>query len=151
MGLKEWALGWTKAFGMDSAAKEAEPTQYALQTVEVPGDFEFLAKGTSYRQDALQRLGLGAHKFVLTPERGNKHDDLAVMVQGVQGSDALHVGYLPMGSEIQASVHELGLAMLAKGSILAIDGEVQDGDSGFIVLMSMPGTDKLSEMLQQYS
>jgi hypothetical protein len=151
MGLKDWALGWTKAFGMDSVAKAAEPTQYSLQTVGVSGDFEFLAKGTSFRQDAIRRLGQGAHKFVLTPERGNKHDDLAVMVQGIKDSETLHVGYLPRGSEIQAAAHKLGLAMMAKGAILAIDGEVQEGDSGFTVLMSMPGADKLFEMLQEYS
>ena len=151
MGLKEWVLGWTKDFGVEQTGLSKQPTEYSLQTVEVAGDFEFLAKGTSYRQDALKQLGLGAHKFVLTPERGNVHDDLAVMVQGIKGNDALHVGYLPMGSDIQAAVHVIGLAMMAKGSILAIDGEIQQGDSGLIVLISMPGTEKLSELLQEYS
>lgn len=151
MGLKEWALGWTKAFGMDSSGVSNEPTQYSLQPVVVPGDYEFLAKGTSFRQDAIKQLGLGSHQFVLTPERGNVHDDLAVMVQGIKGSDALHVGYLPMGSETQEAAHELGLAMMAKGAILAIHGEVQQGDSGLIVLMSMPGVDKFAEMLSEYS
>lgn len=150
MGLKEWVLGWTKDFGVDQTGLSAEPTQYSLQTVEVPGDFEFLAKGTSFRQDAVKALGIGAHKFVLTPERGNKHDDLAVMVQGIKGSDTLHVGYLPMGSETQALAHELGLAMIAKGAILTIDGEVQEGDSGLIVMMAMPGIDKFTELLGEY-
>jgi hypothetical protein len=151
MGLKEWVLGWTKDFGVEQTGLSKQPTEYSLQTVEVAGDFEFLAKGTSYRQDALQQLGLGAHKFVLTPERGNVHDDLAVMVQGIKGNDALHVGYLPMGTDTQAAAHELGLVMMDKGAILTIDGEVQQGDSGLIVLMSMPGADKFAELLSEYS
>lgn len=151
MGLKEWALGWTKAFGMDTPGASAEPTQYSLQTVEVPGDFEFLAKGTSFRQDAIQALGMGAHKFVLTPEPGNKHDDLAVMVQGDRGSETLHVGYLPMGSETQAAAHELGLVMMSRGAILTINGEVQEGESGLIVMMAMPGTEKFAELLSEYA
>lgn len=151
MGLKEWVLGWTKDFGVEQTGSSLEPTQYSLKTVEIPGDFEFLAKGTSFRQDAIKALGIGVHKFVLTPERGNKHDDLAVMVQGIKGSDTLHVGYLPMGSETQALAHELGLAMIDKGAILTIDGEVQEGDSGLIVMMAMPGTDKFAELLSEYS
>lgn len=151
MGLKDWVLGWTKDFGVDQTGLSAEPTQYSLQTVEVPGDFEFLAKGTSFRQDAIKHLGLGAHKFVLTPERGNKHDDLAVMVQGIKGSETLHVGYLPMGSETQAAAHELGLAMISKGVILTIDGEVQEGESVLIVMMAMPGSEKFAELLSEYS
>ena len=151
MGLKEWALGWTKAFGMDTSGAPAEPTQYSLHTVEVPGDFEFLAKGTSFRQDAIKKLGLGPREFVLTPERGNPHDDLAVMVQGVVGEETLHVGYLPMGSETQAAAHELGTAMLSKGAVICIAGEVQHGDSGLIIQLSMPGSDKMAELLTQYS
>ena len=151
MGLKEWVLGWTKDFGVDQTGLSAEPTQYSLQTVEVPGDFEFLAKGTSFRQDAIKHLGLGAHKFVLPPERGNKHDDLAVMVQGIKGSETFHVGYLPMGSETQAAAHELGLAMISKGVILSIDGEVQEGESGLIVMMAIPGSEKFAELLSEYS
>jgi hypothetical protein len=151
MSLKEWVLGWAKGFGVDQTGLSAEPTQYSLQTVEVPGDFEFLAKGTSFRQDAIKALGLGPHQFVLTPERGNKHDKLAVMIQGINGSDTLHIGYLPMGSETQELAHELGLAMISKGAILTIDGEVQEGDSGLIVMIAMPGTDKFAELLSEYS
>ena len=127
MGLKEWALGWTKSFAA-GASTQAEPTQYSLQTIEVPGEIEFLAKGTSFRQDAIKHLGIGAHKFVLTPERENQHDELAVMVQGIKGSETIHVGYLPMGSATQAAAHQLGLAMIAKGEILSIDGEVLVGN-----------------------
>ena len=151
MGFKDWVLGWTKDFGVEQTGLAAEQTEYSLQTVELQGDYEFLAKGTSFRQDAIKDLGLGAHDFVLNPERGNAHDALAVMVQGIKGNTVLHVGYLPMGSEVQEIVHELGTALFAKGSVICIRGEVQQGESGLIVELSMPSNDKLTELLGQYS
>lgn len=151
MGFMRSVLGWAEAIGFQRARASAESTRYSLQTIEVPGDFEFLAKGTSFRQDAIMNLGIGSHKFVLTPERGNTHDNLAVMVQGIKGSETLHVGYLPMGSETQAAAHALGLEMIAKGVILTVDGKVQQGDSGLVVLISIPSIETFSELLRNYS
>lgn len=151
MGFRDWVLGWTKDFGVEQTGLSEQPTHFAVEPVEVAGEFEFLAKGTSFRQDSIKSLGLGKHKFVLIPERGNKHDAMAVMVQGIKNDEPIHVGYLPMGSETQAIAFQLGTAMLAKDCIMAIDGEVLEGESGIIVQLEMPGNDKLAEMLSEYS
>lgn len=150
MGIRDWVLGWTKDFGVEHTGLSEQPTHFAVTPIEVPGESEFLAKGTSFRQESIKSLGLGKHKFVLLPERGNKYDSMAVMVQGIKDDEPIHVGYLPMGSETQAIVFQLGTAMLAKDCIVAIDGEVLEGESGLIVQLEMPGNDKLLEMLSDY-
>lgn len=144
MGLKQWLFG-------SKADQNSSKTQFSLQTVEVEGDFDFLAKGTSYRQAAINLLGLGEQQFLLTPERGNTHDELAVMVQGIHNNESVHVGYLPKGSDSQVIVHELGSKMIAKGAILSIKGNVLQGETGLIVQLRMPSQEKLIQLEAEYS
>jgi hypothetical protein len=123
---------------------------HQLEPILIDGESFFLAKGTSHRQPALKSLGVGEHNFLLTPEKNNKYDSKAVMVQGIQRGNSVHVGYLPMGSAAQETVHKLGNMMMKKGKIIMVEGEVLEGDTGLIVRLFMPDNMTLRAMESEY-
>lgn len=123
---------------------------HQLEPLLIEGESFFLAKGTSYRQPAIKMLGLGEHTFLLTPEKGNKHDPLAVMVQGIHKGNSLHVGYLPMGSAAQENTHLLGTMMMSNGKIPMVQGAVMEGDSGLIIRLFMPSNMTLRGLTAEY-
>lgn len=128
------------------------PTEevHQLEPVLIEGESFFLAKGTSYRQPSIKQLPLGEQTFLLTPEKGNKHDPKAVMVQGIHKGNSIHVGYLPMGSAAQENAHLLGTMMMAKGKIPMVQGAVMEGDSGLIVRLFMPSNMSLRGLTSEY-
>lgn len=147
MGFKDWVAGLADQFTSPTSAPK---TNFNLQTVLLPNESMFLAKGTSFRQENLRKLGMGIHEFVLNPERANKTDPLAVMVQGVSGGSALHVGYLSKGSEAQKYIHQLGQLMMAKSEVALVTGEVLEGDSGLVVQLHMPNNATVRRMIAEY-
>jgi hypothetical protein len=145
MGFIDWVKGFSERF-----SSPASGSSYNLETVLLPNESMFLAKGTSYRQENLRRLGLGTHEFILNPERDNKIDPLAVMVQGVNDGAGLHVGYLPKGSNAQGATHRLGQLMMEKSEVILITGEILEGDSGLIVRLHMPNNSTVRQMIHGY-
>lgn len=123
---------------------------HQLEPVLIEGESFFLAKGTSYRQPSIKKLSLGEQTFLLTPEKGNKQDPKAVMVQGIHKSNSIHVGYLPMGSAAQENTHLLGTMMMAKGKIPMVQGAVVKGDSGLIIRLFLPSNMTLRGLTAKY-
>lgn len=123
---------------------------HQLEPIFIDGESFFLAKGTSHRQPALKRIGIGQHQFLLTPEKNNKYDPKAVMVQGVLNGNSIHVGYLPMGSAAQEVAHKLGALMMAKGKVIMVEGAITQGETGLIVRLFMPSNMALRAMESEF-
>lgn len=154
MGLKNWLLGLTSVTAQTNpeTTDTSKSKTISLEELYVNGDYLFLAKGTSFRQDAIHKLGKGEHYFALQPEPDNPHDSRAVAVFGVLPNDeAVLVGYLPKGSSPQADAFELSMLLYDKGKTICLAGDVQDGNSGLIVRIGMPSGERISDLMAEYS
>lgn len=120
-----------------------------LTPQHIDGNFLYLATGTTHRQPTLSKLGYGSYEFALTPEIGNQYDAEAVKVDAIIDGKLAQVGYVPAKSAEKAVIHKLGLLSKKQGTYLTVTGEVKQGESGFIVQLSMPHISDLRKMLAE--
>lgn len=104
----------------------------------LPSETSIYARGVTYRQSEIKKLGVGAHTFALVAEPTNTVDADAVMVMGFKNGEAIHVGYLPAGEHSTLALGALSKLMALRGKVPAVTGIVKKDSSGILVDLRAP-------------
>lgn len=115
----------------------------------MPNDGTTFARGVSYRQGNLERVGCGDHLFVLLAERNNEHDANAVGAHARKNGKDYLIGYLPSGDTKTKLLWQFCLDANETGTDVVISGEVRPYDSGLGADLHLPSSQHIKEAKAQ--
>lgn len=111
----------------------------------MPNDGTTFARGVSYRQDNLERVGRGDHLFVLIAELNNKYDASAVGAHARKNGKQYLIGYLPSGDSKTKLIWQFCLDVNETGADVVISGEVRPYGGGLGADLHLPSWQHMKE------
>ena len=127
------------------AKSDKNPTAKPNTQLMMPNDGTTFARGVSYRQGNLERVGRGDHLFVLVAELNNKYDANAVGAHARKNGKDYLIGYLPSGDTKTKLLWQFCLDVNATGTDVVISGEVRPYDSGLGADLHLPSSQHMKE------
>jgi len=115
----------------------------------MPNDGTTFARGVSYRQGNLERVGCGDHLFVLLAELNNEYDANAVGAHARKNGKDYLIGYLPSGDTKTKLLWQFCLNANETGTDVVISGEVRPYDSGLGADLHLPNSQHIKEAKAQ--
>jgi len=115
----------------------------------MPNDGTTFARGVSYRQGNLERVGCGDRLFVLVAELNNEYDANAVGAHARKNGKDYLIGYLPSGDMKTKLLWQFCLDANETGTEVVISGEVRPYDSGLGADLHLPSSQHIKEAKPQ--